>query len=682
MNAVVRTMTPDDLKMPACHSADIVLLMADRYTRASAGMIEWATLAKQCIEFFEGKQWSEAALKALNDQDRPAFKFNKIRPLVRLVLGYFGNHRTDAKLLPGYDGSGTQDIAECLTRICKVVSEINQENFVDTEVFLDGLLGGRGYVDTRMVFDRNDLGEIQVTAQDPFSIKLDPEADQYDLNTHGFIMQDRWVTIDEVQFTYGKSAAAMIAPMIRSSAYMGGIPSALMDLAEDITPWRTFAGSREALNPYMAIDSFLANAYDPARKTVRLVDCQHQIRVMQRCFIDLDTGAREPIPDSWDESSIGRVLEWTAMKYRAMRQANPIRAVVRPMKRVRWTTMVGDLVVWDDWSPYESYTLSAFFPYFRRGKTSGMVEDLIDPQMEINKRRSSQIDAVTRTANSGWSYHAKSLTEQGKQNIESSGATPGFNLEWQGEPWMKPERIQAAAPPMAMERLETRATDDLREISGINESALGQLDRVQSGRALEARQRQAVIAIQPFMDNMTRTKELTTRKKVELIQNHYTEKRIYRAFGDDGKDSLITINARTAAGDIVNDVTNGRYSIVVDESPLSASFISAGLEDMLDLIEKGVLTLTPTVKNAVIDASSIPHKEAIKRENTQSAQSAPDPAIEVATIAAESRKEVAKIDSATQLTIHGINVEQAGAEADQAQANIEADRMQPQEKAA
>ena len=682
MNAVVRTMTPDDLKMPACHSADIVLLMADRYTRASAGMIEWATLAKQCIEFFEGKQWSEAALKALNDQDRPAFKFNKIRPLVRLVLGYFGNHRTDAKLLPGYDGSGTQDIAECLTRICKVVSEINQENFVDTEVFLDGLLGGRGYVDTRMVFDRNDLGEIQVTAQDPFSIKLDPEADQYDLNTHGFIMQDRWVTIDEVAFTYGKSAAAMVAPMIRSSAYMGGIPSALMDLAEDITPWRTFAGSREALNPYMAIDSFLANAYDPARKTVRLVDCQHQIRVMQRCFIDLDTGAREPIPDSWDEKKIGRVLEWTAMKYRAMRQANPIRAVVRPMKRVRWTTMVGDLVVWDDWSPYESYTLSAFFPYFRRGKTSGMVEDLIDPQMEINKRRSSQIDAVTRTANSGWMYHKNSLTEQGKQNIETNGATPGVNIEWQGEPGLKPERIQAAAPPMAMERLETKATDDLREISGINESALGQLDRVQSGRALEARQRQAVIAIQPFMDNMTRTKELTTRKKVELIQNHYTEKRIYRAFGDDGKDSLITINARTAAGDIVNDVTNGRYSIVVDESPLSASFISAGLEDMLDLIEKGVLTLTPTVKNAVIDASSIPHKEAIKRENTQSAQSAPDPAIEVATIAAESRKEVAKIDSATQLTIHGINVEQAGAEADQAQANIEADRMQPQEKAA
>ena len=50
------SMQSTDLVVPACHSADIVLLMADRYTRASAGMIEWATLAKQCIEFFEGKQ--------------------------------------------------------------------------------------------------------------------------------------------------------------------------------------------------------------------------------------------------------------------------------------------------------------------------------------------------------------------------------------------------------------------------------------------------------------------------------------------------------------------------------------------------------------------------------------------------------------------------------------------------
>ena len=657
----------DGLIVPSCHRADTVLLMADRYTRASAGMSEWATLAKTCVEFFEGKQWSKEALAKLESEDRPAFKFNKIRPLVRLVLGYFGNHRNDAKILPGYDGTGSQNVAECLTRICKVTAEMNQESFVDAEVFLDGLLGGRGFIDTRMVFENNELGEIQVKAQDPHSIKLDPDADEYDLNTHSFIMQDRWVTIDEIQFTYGNDAAGLVAPLIGARTYMGGVPSSIMDISEDITPWRTFGGSRGDINPYFPIDSYLANAYDPARKSIRLVDCQHHIRVMQKCFIDLETGAREAIPESWDEQKIKNVLAWTEAKYRSLGQANPLRVAVRPMKRVKWTTMVGDLVVWNDWSPYETYTLTGYFPYFRRGKTSGMVEDLLDPQREINKRRSSQIEVVTRTAHSGFMYHTRGVTEEQKENIERNGAVPGINIEWQGEPHMKPERIQPAAPPMAMERLESRATDDLREISGINEAALGQLDHVESGRALEARQRQAVIAIQPFMDNFSRTKELATRKKVELIQNHFTEQRVFRVFGDNGKDEIVTINHKTAAGEIINNVTEGRYSIVVDEQPLSASFLSAGLDDLISLVEKQILPLTPTVKNAIIDASAIPQKQAIKSEIEQASQqqAPPDPAIEVATIGAESRMEVAKLQSATDLTIHGISVEQAGVEADQ-----------------
>lgn len=672
-------MTADDLKMPTCHSADVVLLMADRHVRASAGMSDWATKAKQCVDFVEGKQWSESALKKLAEEERPSFTFNKIAPLVRLVLGYHRNNRTDAKFLPGHDGTGSKEVADCLTRIVKVISEVNQEPYIDTEVFMDGIMTGRGFYDTRLSFERNDLGEVEVTARDNFSIKVDPEGEEYDLNKHSFVMEDRWVSIDEVEFTYGKSSAAMIAPLVHAGGYMGGIPSSIFELADEVAPWRSFGGSRGQNNPYMPVEAYLANSFDVARKNIRLVDCQHYRRVMQRCFIDLETGAREPIPDSWDEAKIRRVLEWAEIKYRQRRTANPLRAQVRPVRRVRWTTMVGDMVVFDQWSPYESFTITPFFPYFRRGKTRGMVEDLIDPQQEINKRRSSQIDIVTRTAHSGWMYHKSGVTEEQKQNIERNGATPGVNIEWQGESHHKPERIQPATPPMAFERLENKGADDLKEISGINDSALGQLDRVQSGRALEARQRQSVISIQTYMDNMSRSGELKARKKLELVQNHYTEKRIFRTYGDDGKDVIVTINAKNAAGEISNGVTVGRYSIAIDETPLSSSFISAQFEEMMDLAEKGILPLTPKVKGAIIDASSIPQKEVIKQEIEASAQTAPDPAIEVANIGAESRKEVAKIDSATQLTIHGINIEQAGAEADQNQANVEQDRMAAQQ---
>lgn len=273
--------------------------------------------------------------------------------------------------------------------------------------------------------------------------------------------------------------------------------------------------------------------------------------------------------------------------------------------------MVGDIVVYDGWSPYKTFTLTGYFPYFRRGMTRGAVEDLLDPQREVNKRRSANIDIVTRTAHSGWKYHKDSLTPENKDRLEREGASPGINIEWQGEAHMEPRKIESSAPPIAMERLETKAADDLKEISGVNDSLLGQIDKVQSGRAIEARQRQGVISIQIYMDNNSRSKELLARKKLEMVQNHYTEQRIIRIRGDGGNLNKVIIN-QEVAGKIVNDVTVGRYSVQIDETPLSASFLSAQFEELMMLIEKGVLPLE-AVMDVAVDVSSIPQKDLIKK---------------------------------------------------------------------
>lgn len=159
---IQRSMKAEELVVPACHNSDTVLLMADRHVRATAGMSDWATRGKQCVDFVEGKQWSVDALKKLNSEDRPAFTFNKIAPLVKLVMGYHRNNRVDAKFLPGFDGSGSKKVADALTRICKITSEITQEPFVDTEVFMDGIMTGRGFYDTRLEFEKNDLDRKSV----------------------------------------------------------------------------------------------------------------------------------------------------------------------------------------------------------------------------------------------------------------------------------------------------------------------------------------------------------------------------------------------------------------------------------------------------------------------------------------------------------------------------------------
>ena len=596
---------------------DLILLLADRFDRSTQAQALWAEQAKLCVEFVEGKQWTDGDLAKLLSEDRPALTFNKINPLIRLVMGYHRNNRTDEKYLPGHDAASTAMVAEAITKTAKQMSEQTQQPWIDAEVFQDGIITGRGYYDWRLDFEKNELGEARAIALDPFAVYLDPDGDQYDLNDSTYWFYSRWSSLEDIEQTYSLQARELVEPLLTGGHYTG-LPASLTEYAEEITPFRKFGGQEEDFiySTFGPLQGFLHNLIDAQRRTIRVLEMQHYKRVMTRVVIDLETGVKKHIPDHWNDEKLLRFLSWSEEQFAAKGKASPMRFDERMERRVRWTTMVGDFLVWDDWSPYETFTLTPYFPYFRRGKTRGMVEDLIDPQREINKRRSAQVDQVTRTANSGWLLHEKSLDDEQDRNWIENSAAPGFIGKWKGEQsWMKPERIQQAAQPLAAERLEDKSAQDLKDISGVNDSLLGTIDKVQSGRAIEARQRQGVLSIQTYMDNMSRTRELVGRKKLELIQNHYTEQRIIRTVAESGSQDELIINQRDIAGIILNNVSVGIYSIFIDETPMSETFLQAQFEDLMTMIKEGAIPL-PIVMDILVDASTVPQKEVIKTRLT------------------------------------------------------------------
>lgn len=600
------------LSLPGCHNQDIALLMMERYLRDDAAMSSWSEDAKRCIEFVEGKHWTADEIRLADEEGRPHLTLNKIAPLVRLVLGYHRQNRLDTKYAPTDDSNSSEAIAEVLTKVAKQISITNKQPYIDTEVFLDGIMGGRGYYDWRLDFERNDFGEIKATAKDPFTIRPDVDADQYDPKQWGHLFEARWWNLDEIEFTFGKTVANLVSPLLVSGGYRGGVPSDILDYVEERTPWRTFGGQQVGSfsSGFGSIESYIASTVDPYRKNIRVVDCQHYVRVMQRCIVDLDTGDRTPIPTHFTPPQVAKMMQWCSMEYAMKGQPFPLRVQWRPVRRVRWTTMVGDIVCYDSWSPYQSLTIVPYFPYWRRGKTRGMVDDLIDPQREVNKRRSSQIDILTRIAHSGWTWEKNSLDEEEKIKIEEHGGAAGLNIEYKGQ--KPPERITPGQMPTGIERLEQAATLDLKEIAGINDSALGQVDRVQSGRAIEARQRQSVLGLEMYMDNMKRTENLNGEKKLELIQNHYTEPRLFKIQGEGGHWNQIGINSRVATGDIVNNVTVGRYSLAVTATPLSDTYMASQFEELMTLIKDGVIPM-PMAQDIAVDLSTVPQKELIKR---------------------------------------------------------------------
>jgi hypothetical protein len=137
---------------------------------------------------------------------------------------------------------------------------------------------------------------------------------------------------------------------------------------------------------------------DTARKTLRVIETEHHVREQRNVLIDLETGDKKVLPEDWGKQQIEKIL------YYGEQVGNPLQVQKRMVKRVQWTTTCGDMILFDKPSPYETYSITPYFPYFRRGMTRGAVDDLLDPQREKNKRRSVEIEMVTKTSNGGWSY--------------------------------------------------------------------------------------------------------------------------------------------------------------------------------------------------------------------------------------------------------------------------------------
>lgn len=583
----------------------IIEAQMDRWARAHAGHQKWAEIAAICTEFFEGQQWTAEEKAVLVEEGRPCITLNKIAPLVRLLLGHFRQNRYDIKFFPGNDGSGTQEIAEAITAVIKQIAEMNQSDWNDAQVMQDGLQTGRGFWDIRLDFERNYLGEIKERVLDPFSTYIDPEADEYAPAGWNYWMYNRWMSPTDIWLLYGEKGVNEI----ESLGNQVPIQSAEYDYAGtgERTPPRYFSQTDDfftslyenvgnVISPFHHVNRF--------RKLIRVLDCQHKELKRCRYFIDLETGIEKEIPESWPREKINRVLQWFDA------HGLPIDARESVKKKVRWTVTAGDRVLFDKWSPYGDFTVVPYFPYFRRGVTRGMIEDLLDPQREINRRRSATLHIVMSTANAGWVIEEGSMEEAMERALEDEGARPGIIIKYR-EGYQPPKRIEPVALPVAMKKLEDDSANDLKEISNINDSALGQLDRVQSGRAIQARQKQAIVGAEPYFDNFSRSRELKARNMQDIVQTYYTEPRLVRIrSGRGGQPEETFINRKEAAGVITNDVTLGRYDLAISEAPVSATFMQGQFQEAMEMLKEGV----PIPPDVLVKLSSIPEKEeTIKR---------------------------------------------------------------------
>jgi hypothetical protein len=174
------------------------------------------------------------------------------------------------------------------------------------------------------------------------------------------------------------------------------------------------------------------------------------------------------------------------------------------------------------------------------------------------------------------------------EDLEERGAQTGVVFELTDVNDL--EKIQPNQVPTGLDRVAFKADQFIKEISGVSDSSRG-FDRADvAAKAIEAKQAAGSVNLAKPMDNLARTRHLLAKRILDLIQTFYTEHRVLKIAGTDlvAKTEELEINQPSAESGIVNDLTIGKYDVVVTTAPARNNFEETQFKEALELRQLGV----------------------------------------------------------------------------------------------
>ncbi len=547
--------------------------------------------ADKCERFFQGDQWDKADRAALESVRRPVLTINKILSTIGNVMGEQINNRAEISFRPR-SGAPTET-ADILNKVFKQISDNNQLAWVRSDMFADGIIKSRGFVDVRIEYGDSMQGDVAITKLNAKNVIIDPDGEAYDPDTWGEVFTTKWLTADDIAVLYTKADAELLRNKDRS-AFPYGYDAIQMNRDR-------FGDSQNPLySGGMDYSSVLRN--------IRVIERQHRMLDKQQHFLSPETGEMRPIPKEFDRDRIAMFVERFGFQI-----------VPKLVRRIKWTVMADNVLLHDDWSPYKHFTVVPYFPHFRDGKTIGLVENLIGPQELLNKVTSQELHVVNTTANSGYKVRAGALTNMTVEELEQKGAQTGLVIEVNGDPDKDVQKIAPNQVPQGLDRISYKAEESIKTISGISDSMQG-MDRADvAAKAIQAKKQAGSTNLVKPLDNLTRSDYFLARAVLALVQEFYTETRLMTITHDQatGESETFEINGEDAYGEITNDITLGEYDIVVTSVPQRETLEDSQFEQAMALREAGI----QLPDSVLIDSSRLINKKEIIQQMQQASQS-------------------------------------------------------------
>lgn len=513
----------------------------ERYEHAASYWGEWRKAAREDREFFAGDQWLPADRNNREIQCRPILTINRLPVFARQIIGDARQNKPSIKIYPAEDGD--VEIAEIYEGLIRNIEYVSSAPDAYDTAFESAVICGIGAWRVCTDYVSDDAFEQHILIErirEPLSITIDPNSERADFSDAEWLFYEYDLSKEEFKHKWPDQ-----------------------DLSD-------FATS-DAMPGWLDRDSVRVAEYwfkERAKKTIYLL-------------------------------GDGTVTDKMIPGLQVIRQRDVESVKVRRATMAGWTFLDEP----QDWpGTMFPFAIVTGEEYRIKNKTDyrGIVRNAIDAQRMYNYWRTMETENIALAPKTPFLV-ADDQIEGLEQEWNNLNTVPmpyvRYNANSQAP---MPHQIQPPQIPTAYANASAVCVDEIKSTTGLFNASLGDGGTESSGRAILARQREGDTATFLWVDNLNRAIRYTGKILVELIPKIYDSERIIRVLGPDASNEQVAINRVVGDGmggtTIINDLSFGRYDVIVESGP---SFATKRIEALNNMVE--IARMNPAIMQVAGD---------------------------------------------------------------------------------
>ena len=509
-----------------------------RYDKGTSYWSENWKLAEEDLEFLAGEQWPEKIKKERENDGRPCITINRLPTFVRRLVGDQRQFRPAIKVRP-VDSGADPELAEIYTGLIRQIEYQSKAKQVYDWAFWQAVACGMGFWKITTEYAAFDTFEQDIFIKrilNPFGVVFDPSATEFDLSDAKWCFVTEWIPKEEFK-----------------ARFPGKEPI-------------DFERAQGMEQHWVREDEVLIAEYwvkKPVKKRLALLSTGEVIEVTEGLVLPEDVYVvRE------------REVETHRVEYYLLSGSEVLEGPKEwPSRYIPIVPVLGEEIYVDDKRYYQS-----------------LIRWAKDPQRLYNYWRSAATEHIALSPKSPFlatpkqiEGHERMWADANRKNLPYLLYNP--DTQAGGAPRRQP-------PPPVPAGIITEAqvaVDDIKATTGLFDASLGAQGNETSGRAIIARQRQGDTATYVWPDNLATAIALTGKILVDLIPKIYDTERVIRVLGEDGTEKMVEINKvvmdENGETVIINDLTVGKYDVVVETGPSYSTKRTEAVESILSIIQ-------------------------------------------------------------------------------------------------